>query len=212
MPIYEMDYDEKMDYLSRAGFEEWEAHELAQANYKTFFRDRHTYPDRDDDPAVYIQRMVRSRRLNMRRWHAAELSEDEIHARILKAYQRHDWTSHPRNLADAEARHRDPLDMLRWFRGTSVEKGEYIPRKRPSPFRAGSHHKLTEKGQDRKQQRLSEIYNARPSDITDKRDASLKIQDLNERIGQASIRGNQRERQRLELQRNRWERRYDELR
>jgi len=206
-----MEQQEKIAYLGRMGFEDWEAYALAhETKYETLYRVSRGYVSRRDDPGVYIQRMIQSRRHNMRRWQAAKLSDREIHDRILMAYQTHDWFSHPKALKDATAKHRDPMAMLRWFRqraiGPDEGAGEYRPKPRSRP---GS--RRTPRSAATAEKRLGELYGAKPSQVTNRRDARLKIDDYNQQINRASAKGNQKERRRLESLRNQWQMRLDRL-
>lgn len=206
-------------YLRGAGFLDWEVQTLTHRSrytgagrvtpYETLFRDRWTYSNPKEDPATYLQRMIQSRRHNVRRWKKAGLTTSEMVERINKAYRRHKWLSVPRGTKGVGLRP-DPFAMLEWFRGRAIAAGQYIPPAKVS--RPGSHHDLKPGAESRERQRLQELYGLKPSAITSKRDAALKVKDYNQQITRAISKGDQRERRRLSLKRDQWQSRWDELR
>lgn len=213
-----MTRDEKAAYLRKSGFLDWEVWELSrEANYETLVRNRKAYENPKDDPGAYIQRMIQSRQHNMRRWRAAGLDNAEITRRIERSYRVKKWTSFPKIQMEglkpiAEALPRlDPYAMLRWFRQRAIESGDYIPPARVS--HPGKHYSVKDSklAEDRREARLSSLHGAKPSKVTNKRDIKLKIDDYNQQIIRAINKGAQTLRRRLELRRDQWQRRLNEL-
>ncbi len=148
-------FAQRYNYLINAGFEDWEAREFVfGSNYTTFKRNKLLG---NNDPAIYIQRMIRSRRLYVGNLRRAGYTPDEIHQAILRLYVKKDWMSAPKGFVEVGER-RDPLKMLRSFRKATIESGGYV-----RPPSKGSHHAL--KRQDLTEQKARRARKSSPKPI-----------------------------------------------
>jgi hypothetical protein len=140
-------YGRRYDYLIRAGFEPFEAHEFAKTYTMSELRHRTTIAitaEQKRDPNTYLSDMIKSRILyvgNLRRYFAKKgLSEekisDRITARIIRLYKNKGWFRHGQT---------DPWQMLEAYRDAATrrigkdKKPDYIPP--PRRKSKGSHKK-----------------------------------------------------------------------
>ena len=136
-------YARRYDHMIESGFEPFEAQELVYgAHYRTFKRNRALGKQ---DPALYLQRMIKWRKLYVGNLKRAGKSPEQIHNAIMRLYERKKWLTHPEHLKVPGVR-RDPLAMLRSFRHSAIASGEYV-----RPPKKGSHHKILTKGAVSKQ-------------------------------------------------------------
>ncbi|MBU1173698.1 MAG: hypothetical protein KKD44_29355 [Proteobacteria bacterium] len=124
-------YAQRYNLLLKSGFEDWEAMEIVYGTRYTTFRRNKALGK--TDPAIYLQRMIRSRRLYVGNLRRRGYSPDEIHRAILNLYEKKGWFSAPKGFVGVGER-RDPLRMLRDFRRAAMDDNEYFRPKR-------SHHK-----------------------------------------------------------------------
>jgi hypothetical protein len=105
------------EYLTNAGFMPQEATQLARTYTITQFK-----------TLVYLQKLVRTRRLYVSNLVKKGHTDKEIKEYIKKLYIKKNWARNDK---------RDPWTMVRDSRKASIDSGGYVPVKRK-----GSHHAL----------------------------------------------------------------------
>lgn len=129
--------------LSRAGFEAWEIQEILSS----YGRISRNYALGRQDPAIYLQKAIKARRLYVGNLQRKGFSPAEIHKSILKLYDKKGWMTHPKNLK-VPGKRRDPMSMIREYRKKDIESGDYR-----RPKKKGSHHPLKKHDVERQGQR-----------------------------------------------------------
>lgn len=126
-------FRQRYQYLINSGFEDFEAQEFTYGSHYTSFKRNPSLGSYD--PAIYLQRMIRWRRLYVGNLQRRGYTPNEIHLAILRLYETKGWMSAPAGFVGVGIR-RDPFKMLRDFRKAAIASGDYH-----RPPKKGSHHK-----------------------------------------------------------------------